>query len=62
MSQFRPAPAQYLSLPGEDSSCSIDIANILPPFLRSVRNASMPMPKSPWQWRARNQVVDHDII
>lgn len=22
----------------------------------------MPMPKSPWQWRARNQVVDHDII
>ena len=22
----------------------------------------MPMPKSPRQWRARNQVVDHDII
>ena len=62
MSKFSRLPRQDLCLPGKDCICSIDIANILPSFLKSVRNTSIPIPPSDENWQARNRIIDHDII
>ena len=62
MSQFPSLPPIYLVLPHANQSCAVDIANVLPPFLQSIRNASVPMPVSDKEWRDRNAIVDRDII
>ena len=62
MSQFPSLPPIYLVLPHANQSCAVDIANVLPPFLQSIRNTSVPMPVSDKEWRDRNAIVDRGII
>lgn len=62
MTQFPTSSPQLLVLPKSDSACCIDVANILPPLLQSVKHPESPIPLNDAERMVRNSAIDKEII